>query len=150
MTFETITYQVQFWAEIGQVDDGGMGHMQSVDERKAFATSDEAEQWLTDRGWVYSESALRRVKPGHDYGLARVRRVEEADRSKWIDDTCSKLCGFELSVLAALRDGTFNQSPVAGASFNAAVETLIERGYATASLHATPKGEKLLEGEGCL
>lgn len=85
MTFETITYQVQFWAEIGTVDGGGMGYMDSVQEAVPFPTFDQAEQWLTDQGWIYDDRALRRLKPGNGYGLARTRRHEEADRSKWIN-----------------------------------------------------------------
>ena len=82
--FETITYQVQFWAEIGQSDGCGLGIMESVDESKPFATKQEAEEWLTEQGWIYCPRVLRRVKPNHGYGLTSVRRYEEANRQKWL------------------------------------------------------------------
>ena len=83
MTYEIKEVQVQFFAEIGQVDGGGMGYMDSVDDWRVFPTYEQAEEWLTQQGWVYSERALRRVKTGHPYGLARTRRLEVADKSLW-------------------------------------------------------------------
>jgi hypothetical protein len=82
--FSIVTAQVQFWAEIGTVDGGGMGYMDTVEKRKAFPTFEEAEQWLTDQGWIYDDKVLRRVKAGRGYGLARTRRIDEFDKSKWI------------------------------------------------------------------
>ena len=82
--YEIVAAQIQFWAEIGQVDGGGMGYMDRVDQRMPFPTFDEAEQWLTEQGWIYSDTALRRCKEGNGYGLARTRRIEEQDKSKWV------------------------------------------------------------------
>lgn len=82
--FEMHQAQLQFWAEIGSVDGGGMGRMESVEQSVPFPTREDAEQWLEDQGWHYDDHALRRVKPGRSYGLTRIREVKEFRPEKWV------------------------------------------------------------------
>ena len=80
--FKFTTAQVQFWAEIGTVDD--TGRIDNVDKREAFPTKEEAETWLDEQGWPYNSQLLRRAKKGHPYGAADTWRVLEYDKDKWI------------------------------------------------------------------
>lgn len=82
--FETRKAQTQFWAEIGIVDGEGIGYMDTVEKSTPFPSLREAENWLTEQGWVYDTHALRRVKEGERYGLTRIRKVEEFRVEKWV------------------------------------------------------------------
>lgn len=84
--FEFVTKQIQWIAEIGQVDGGGMGRMDFVEEFDIFPSREKADEWIKSKGWVWDKRLYRMVNPNckNGYGMTQVRRREEGDESRWV------------------------------------------------------------------